>query len=326
MIRSSIEVVVSDPSQVGEARRAAQRLAAAAGLDDSIASDAAIVATELATNLVRHASGGGRLVMRGDAGTAIEILAIDSGPGMDYDRCLRDGYSTIGTAGQGLGSVARQAAEFDVHTSVRGSVLWARIGAAQSSGARIGAVNLCHPGEVICGDDWRVDATDGGLVAMVADGLGHGPNAAQAANRATESLRDEAPAQMLQRAHALLSGTRGGAIACVRIDRARAELTLASVGNVSALLLTREQSRGLPAQNGTVGAHFPSRIHETSVAFADGAYFVLHSDGIQSRWSLDGHPGLLTCHPAVIAGVIARDFRRGRDDATVLVLQWGESP
>src|SRR5688572_24636345 len=90
-------VAVYDVSAIGEARRCAAKLAFEAGLGDTAAGRVAIIATELATNLVRHARGGEmlmQLVPHG-AGRAVELLAIDRGPGMaDPERCMRDGYST----------------------------------------------------------------------------------------------------------------------------------------------------------------------------------------------------------------------------------------
>jgi hypothetical protein len=38
-----------------------------------------------------------------------------------------------------------------------------------------------------------------------------------------------------------------------------------------------------------------------------------------SRWSLEDYPGLAARDPAVIAGVLYRDFSRRRDDVTVVV-------
>src|SRR5262245_7011930 len=105
-MKPDVVVPVTETSRIGEARRAAARAAADSGLDRGRANDAAIVATELATNLVRHA-GGGRLLIHVEP-SSIEMVAIDSGPGMaDAERCLVDGYSTAGTAGTGLGAVQR---------------------------------------------------------------------------------------------------------------------------------------------------------------------------------------------------------------------------
>jgi hypothetical protein len=47
----------------------------------------------------------------------------------------------------------------------------------------------------------------------------------------------------------------------------------------------------------------------------------MHSDGVSNRWSLDAHEGLIGRHPAVVAAVLLRDFGRGRDDATVVVVR-----
>jgi hypothetical protein len=48
---------------------------------------------------------------------------------------------------------------------------------------------------------------------------------------------------------------------------------------------------------------------------------VMHSDGLQSRWSLDRYPGLTSHHPALTAAVLYRDFRRERDDTSVVALR-----
>ncbi len=110
-------VAVADSSQVGEARRAVSALGAQIMLDEEAAGRVALVVTELATNVARH-GGGGKLLVRAFAGrTAIEVLAVDSGPGLgDVERAMRDGFSTGGTSGRGLGAVRRLSDVFDVFT------------------------------------------------------------------------------------------------------------------------------------------------------------------------------------------------------------------
>jgi hypothetical protein len=60
---------------------------------------------------------------------------------------------------------------------------------------------------------------------------------------------------------------------------------------------------------------------QSEYAVPPGALLIMHSDGVSARWDLSTRPGLINCHPAVIAGTIYRDNGRGRDDATVVVVK-----
>ena len=175
--------LVEEESQVGEARRDAQRLAMAYGLDDTYTGRVAIAATELATNLYRHGGGGQLLLQPIKAGNqeAIELLAIDKGRGMsDVNRCLGDGYSTTGTAGTGLGAVRRLSVEFDIHSVPgEGTIVMSRVGPV--AGSRFGAISIPLHGETECGDGWALAQDQDCATLMVVDGLGHGSLAAVAA-------------------------------------------------------------------------------------------------------------------------------------------------
>src|SRR5262249_8438817 len=135
----------------------------------------ALVVTEAAGNLVKHARDGEILLrpLARDGVVGLEILAIDCGPGIaDYRRCLRDGFSTAGTPGPGLGAIARLASFTDVHSVVpSGTALLARLGAgpapAPPRGLRVGVVCLPVAGEEICGDAWAVEHAHGRIVLLV---------------------------------------------------------------------------------------------------------------------------------------------------------------
>jgi len=324
-------ITVSDASQVGEVRRAVARMAQTLALSESRRGDASIVATELATNLVRHARHGRILlqVMWHGTSGSLEILSVDGGPGMaDVQRCLRDGYSTIGTPGNGLGAVKRLSDDFDIHsTPGQGTVIVSRVDASTMSSSlfTIGAVTLPAPGEHVCGDTWRSGERERELAVMVADGLGHGPEAAAAAQLAGVAFEAGAfapPEQFYRSAHQSLTGSRGAALARAVIG-ASGDVQYSGVGNIAGSLVGSERSRGLASQNGTVGVQIRSHIAAFSHVMPAPGVLVMHSDGITSRWSFDLYPGLLLRHPAVIAGVLSRDFVRGRDDATVLaVSRW----
>ena len=173
------------------------------------------------------------------------------------------------------------------------------------------------------GDGWgRRDAGPLALL-MMNDGLGHGPDAAAAADAALASFQQSAlvsPAALLEEAHGRMRATRGAASALVALDISAASLTFSGAGNICGRLISGVDDRSLMSQHGTLGVQI-RRLQDIVYDWPEHAILVLHSDGIATRWTLDGAPGLLQCDPAVIAGWIIRDHSRGRDDATVVVVR-----
>ncbi|HET6345382.1 MAG TPA: ATP-binding SpoIIE family protein phosphatase [Myxococcota bacterium] len=318
-------IEVHDESAVGQARRAARALAEAIDLGTDDAGRVAIMVTELATNVHRHGRGGELLlrplVVGGKAG--VEILALDRGPGMaNVAQCLQDGYSTGGTRGAGLGAVMRQASQFDVYSRPeQGTAIVARRLVAPAPPSALGVVCRAMPGEDVSGDAWSVNLDSDAGTFLVVDGLGHGPLAAAAARAATATFSecaDRDPVGVVQAVHEALRPTRGAAVGVLRVRWAEGGAQYVGVGNIAAHLLHDRDSRSLVSQNGTAGMQAP-RIQAFDYAWLPGGLIVLHSDGLRSRWSLDPYPGLAMRDPALIAGVLYRDFFRSTDDATVLV-------
>jgi anti-sigma regulatory factor (Ser/Thr protein kinase) len=313
--------VIDDPSKVGEARRAAHTLANFE-LDAEAAGRVAIAATELANNLLLHAGGGELLLQKlgTDDSPIIELLAIDRGGGMtDIDRCLADGFSTAGTAGTGLGAIRRLATQFDIHSVPgEGTLVMARFGPVPD--LRYGAISLPLEGEVLCGDGWDLATGSQELALFVIDGLGHGAFAAEAAQAGIDAFRHHPfaePLDVMNRANAAMSKTRGGAAACARL--VGDQVSYSGVGNISAALVGNGRSTGLVSHNGTLGLH-KRRGQQFEYRREPGTVLVMHSDGVSARWELKQNPALLARHPAIIAASIYRDHARGRDDATVVVV------
>jgi anti-sigma regulatory factor (Ser/Thr protein kinase) len=326
-------VGVADPSGVADARRRATTLAASLGFDATDVGRVAIVVTEAATNLVKHATGGeilGRAVETDESAT-LEILALDRGPGIErVDAALRDGFSSAGSAGTGLGAIRRAATEFDIFSSRPGGTVLVAVlsGGARRSGARrpglrVAGVSVPRRGESVCGDAWACRPVPDGVAILVVDGLGHGPLAADAAREAQhifeKSPDDGALTATLDRLHRGLRPTRGAAAAVARIVPDRGTVTYAGVGNVAGSILGGERPRGLVSHGGILG-HTVRRVQEFTYPWTAGSTLVLHSDGLTSHWGLDAYPGIIRCHPAVVAGVLYRDFRRSHDDVTVVVV------
>jgi anti-sigma regulatory factor (Ser/Thr protein kinase) len=320
---------ISEPSHTAEVRRFTSHLAGAAGFNESQAGGVALVTTELATNLLKHASRGEivvrPIVERGTAG--VELLALDKGQGIaNLAQSLRDGYSTAGSPGTGLGAIARLAAEFDIQSQPgKGTAVMARLWAGKLAAApadhiAVGAICKPMPGETRCGDGWGCEPLADRCILVLVDGLGHGPGAAAAAELAVDSVRQhrtKAPAVIVQYAHDALRATRGAALAVAEIDLAQQSLRYCGVGNISATIFAGDNLRHLVSYNGTVG-HEARKIVEFTYPWTANALLIMHSDGLMTRWNLQVYPGLLQRHPSLIASVLYRDFVRGRDDVTVV--------
>ncbi|MFJ9636671.1 ATP-binding SpoIIE family protein phosphatase [Streptomyces sp. NPDC101178] len=334
------------------ARGAAATLARRIGMDAYRSSEVALAVTEAATNLERHASDGALLlrVLRTPEQAGVEFVTVDTGPGIaDVEAALSDGASSAGTLGIGLGAVARLADAFDIHSLPgRGTVMaaqfWAReAGAAPTGGVPSVASGLTRPisGETSCGDAWAVRVDEGGtegsrpfaggsapsaepaVLAMLCDGLGHGPLAALAAEAAVAAFRRSTarhPEGLLRDIHAALRGTRGGAVAVARIEPGRKRLLYCGIGNVSGVLLGPESRNGLLSAPGIVGQQMRS-LRTFELPLKPGGALVMHSDGLTERWKADDLPGLLRHSPAVMAGQLLREAGVRRDDAGILVVK-----
>lgn len=324
---------VTEQSQPAAARRAAVGLAQEAGLDETSVGSVALVVTEMATNLLKHATGGELLMRRfgAEGNEGVEVLSLDKGPGMkDVGRSLGDGYSTAGSPGTGLGSVIRTACEFDVYSQPgKGTAVVARLTSAHKRAPMppaqsVGVVHQAKQGEMVCGDDWVVRWFADGWLCAVADGLGHGPAAAEAAAPAIQAVRTaqgrKSPIQLVEAAHHAAKPTRGAALGVAVMDVDTHVVRFAGIGNVAAVVVDGDQRRHLVSHNGILG-HDYRQVAEFTHPWSRHAVFVLHSDGIATHWDLSQYPGLLSRDPSLIAGILFRDFTRVRDDATVVVVK-----
>jgi anti-sigma regulatory factor (Ser/Thr protein kinase) len=320
---------IRDGTQIGSARRSARTLAQAIHLDEVLIGNVGIVATELASNMLKHAGGGDLFIQTVTDGSfkGIEFVAVDSGPGVgDITRALQDGHSTAGTPGTGLGAVRRLSSLFDLHSDhQKGTVVLSRIGSGRPSRSAMtwGSAASNAPGESVSGDQWSLVHREDGATLMVVDALGHGVLANEAALVAVRAFEDhgtDAPGEFVNRAHDALRGGRGAALAVARCDLARNTITYAGVGNVAGVIVRLDgRQHGLVSNNGTVGSATIS-VREFEYEWRAGETLVMHTDGLRTRWLLSDRPGLTMRHPSVVAAVLHRDFLRGRDDATVVVV------
>jgi anti-sigma regulatory factor (Ser/Thr protein kinase)/serine/threonine protein phosphatase PrpC len=333
---NQLQLTIAEVSQVAEARRSITDLANKLNFNETQVGKVAIIVTEAATNLLKHATEGQILArpLEQAGSVGLEILALDQGPGLtNVSQALNDGYSTAGSPGTGLGAIIRLSTVFDIHSQPEKgtallSQLWPQNGSRPVPGSlppplEVGAVCLAKHGQVVSGDNWAVRQSEEQALIMVADGLGHGLEAAIASLAATEILSRKPllkPTAVIEAAHAALSHTRGAALAVVELDLARAVLRFVGIGNIAGTILGTDRNHHLASHNGIVG-HQIRKITEFTYPWSADAFLLLHSDGLITHWDLKSYPGLLSRHPSLIAGVLYRDFNRGNDDVTVLVIR-----
>ena len=331
LVSRAIPIKLSDSSQTGNARRQAVSLAGSLAFDELPLSQLSIVVTEAARNIEAHA-GEGEIVLspwRHGEKAGIDVLALDNGGGIENIAVsMTDGYSTAGTPGNGLGAMARLAGVFKIFsTGGNGTALFARFFAEASQQESVTAPydvgSICLPiaGETLCGDAWELHRGPQRSVYIVADGLGHGPIASEASQEAMRVFSanvQHSPDRILSEVHSALAKTRGAAVSVAEILHEKHVLNYAGAGNIVAAICSQGKTRSLVSMNGTVG-HSIGRIQQFSYPWEKDASLIMHSDGLGTRWNLENYPGLSSRHPALLAGVLFRDFARKRDDATIVV-------
>jgi len=332
VIRATQAVRVSEASEVASARRVAAQCAETLHMSEVAAGRAAIVVMELATNLVKHGNGG-TILFGSDAGRprVLSITACDKGNGIaNVQAAVRDGYSTAGSYGAGLGAVYRASLSVDLYTLAnKGTVVHCLVGdegpqpspLVPPARFAVGGVAIPKTGETANGDAWSAAASGSVLTVAVADGLGHGPLAATASSAAARIFSGgaETPLErLMEDAHAMLRPTRGAAVGIARIHHVQSRLDFIGVGNIAGTIVRDEGARKIVSLPGIVG-HEMRKLQSFTYPWDASAVLVLQSDGVSANWNHAVYPGLMQHEPALIAAVLYRDHCRGTDDATVVV-------
>ncbi|MBX3259287.1 MAG: phosphoserine phosphatase [Labilithrix sp.] len=190
--------------------------------------------------------------------------------------------------------------------------------ASEIEAPRVSVAWLSRPrvGEIVSGDAVVVRQIGDAVLVAVIDALGHGPKAAEVADRSSEffesvELTDGAPS-LVRGLHERLQGSRGAAALIVVVSRTGVEAC--SVGNVE----LRSASGTLPfvLTPGVLGL----RLRHPKICSSPGYLadrLVLYSDGISGRFDLK----TLRAHaPPELASHIFASHRHEHDDATVVVV------
>jgi hypothetical protein len=176
------------------------------------------------------------------------------------------------------------------------------------------------------GDAQVVAAFPHGTLVAAIDGLGHGPEAADAADAAASILAafaGEELSALVERCHEALRRTRGVALTLASFDARISRMTWAAVGNVEGFLLradpaARPARESVALRGGVVGYQLPP-IRAVALPVARGDTLVLATDGIRSGFVADL---AATTRPGALARSILERHARGSDDALVLVARY----
>lgn len=358
-LKHSASFLISESSQVGAARRAAVTLTASLDFNETRQGEIALIVTEAATNILKHAVHGElmlRVLETADPSPVmgIEVLAMDNGPGMaSIHRSLEDGYSTAGTYGSGLGAISRLSDALDIYSypgmgTVLRSELWSSgvkrppelRGQEDFPTREYGVVSRPKPGQEVCGDSWAVAHLPGKSLFMVADGLGHGLEASLASleavrqfHGATQTGQWQGPKEVIEAMNRSMGATRGAAVAIAEVSVERGEVRFVGIGNIAGTVIMPDlthhtqhnyHAHHMVSHNGIVG-HQMKKVQEFIYPWSENGLLIFHSDGLSNKWRLDSYPGLRMGIPSLIAGVLYRDFQRPTDDATVLVASVSET-
>jgi anti-sigma regulatory factor (Ser/Thr protein kinase) len=316
---------VRDDSAVGEARRLAQIAAAGCGFSPWRQEVVAMVVSDVATNLYRHAENG-RLLFPSQPGGGLGVVAIDDGPGIEHpDRMMRDGVSTIGSMGTGLGAMERLADRFELHSKVgEGTVLAATFDGpvGEDLGCfELGALRVAAEEESVCGDNFAWRSRDGVLQALLCDGLGHGPVAARDADLLVHAFAESAATTagtLMEDLCARQDVERGAVAMCLSAEGSREVIDVAGVGNIAAMIISDEAQRRILTRDGSVGGRCVSR--PDTYPFRTGEVLVLHSDGLKTIRKIDAPKALLFRSPLMMAAMLLPEGIKSYDDVSILVV------
>lgn len=321
---------IEDRSYVSYIKREIHNLVVTEGFSSQKIGEIDIVVAELTSNLIKFAETGELLyrISSDDQGVFFEIHCIDNGKGIkNLSRMMQDGVSSSDTLGQGLGAIERLSDISAIYTTMDwGTVVHSKVyknEVAYSERKRIvdlGALQVCCPGEKVCGDGYTIKKVDNGFQFFMGDGLGHGINAYEAALEAIKAFkecREKSPAEVLRYIHQNVKKTRGLVGTVATLDITGQKWSICGVGNISTIVYTGLTAKNYTPYNGILGHNIPRTLNDSVQDLEKYQTLIMHSDGLRTRWNLTDLPGILKYDPNTIAAALYKDNARHNDDMSV---------
>ena len=186
-----------------------------------------------------------------------------------------------------------------------------------------GIVYRPKSGRNVSGDAYLIREQEEAALICLADGLGSGEAAAEAAQAAIHCVKVHSTSSLsdiMAECHQALKRTRGAVMALMHISFAESAVTFVGVGNIGIHVRSVAPIKPI-SKNGIVGYRLP-RLREFTYPYTPGDLFVLHTDGISSRFALDGALWTEGAQDVqTLADRIAQNFGKENDDVTILVVR-----
>lgn len=322
-----IRIPIEDRSQVGQARRISFRISShELGFSGNDAGRAALVAVEMATNLLKHGQGGAILLQAEPELDALRIVAVDEGPGVEnFDKARVDGFSTADSAGTGLGAIIRQSEHVDVYSRPgEGLCLTATLTKGRKAFILKPYAGLitAKSGYRHSGDAWAVRQTMEDDWLLLCDGLGHGEEAAKAGASVREAFLAaplDDPCAIVNQMDKAARGQRGAAALIIKKPRNPSATILAcGIGNIAAAVIDGAKVQRIISSGGVVGGGL-RKVNAQTYENSERCTVFMATDGLKSIHDFKSKAALFARDPLTIASVLHRDYQRGTDDCGVLI-------
>lgn len=327
-------MAISSPAEVIAIRRISKELAKEIGFEESVQEEIVLVVSELASNIIKYAHRGvvSLTPILVDERHGLMIEAMDRGSGFCEKTALKDGFSSSGTLGCGLGAVNRMMDEFDIHTNEDNRTgtrivckrwLRSKLTVVGKCPFDIGIVSRPKHGEAFNGDSFVIKHGNGQSLVGVIDGVGHGPlahQAAQAARQYIESHSDLPFLDIFRGVDRACRSSRGVVMALASIDWTSMKLRFGSVGNIEVKVNGAHEKFKFIVRRGIIGKSAPNPVI-TENDWRSNYILALHSDGLSTHWSWNDFSHHFDRPAQFLAEHMHRALEKDTDDTTLIIVK-----
>jgi len=326
-----VSFIANDRSYFSLIKKEIHRSAGEAGFSEARLNVLDLIVAEMTSNLFKYSDDGEILmgIFSNGGSPYIELISIDNGPGMvNPSRMMQDGMSTGNTLGHGLGSIKRLSDTFELYSQIGwGTIVLSRVYndpemAKLPSKVLLRPIVVSKPGETMSGDGFLFKKTERYLKIMLADGLGHGPEANKAVNEAAAAFRifpDYSPTETIRFIHQAIKKTRGAVINITGFDFRNRTWSSAGVGNIAARMIGPACFKNHMSYNGIVGHNIPGTMSDQEYPADLYNQIMLCSDGLKTRIDLARYPQMYKYDQTVLAAALYKDHARKTDDMSVVM-------